>query len=170
MPNYILDNGDDRRTVEVVSDDGTDAHVVVGETSLHLETGVSPDGCLRVVCDGVTRRFRTFQQGDRLVLAEGPYQFGATVRDERALWLLGADGEGGAGSGKIKASMPGRVVKVEVAVGDTVEAGSVVAVLEAMKMENDVKTPVGGEVVQIEVTAGEAVETGQLLVALRPSD
>ena len=65
--------------------------------------------------------------------------------------------------------MPGRVVKLTASVGDTMQAGDIVAVLEAMKMENDVKTPVDGVVVEVAVEAGEAVETGQLLMRLEPT-
>jgi pyruvate carboxylase subunit B len=65
--------------------------------------------------------------------------------------------------------MPGRVVRVPVAVGDVVAPGTVVAVLEAMKMENDVKSPGGGKVVAIAVSEGAAVEAGALLVQLEAS-
>ncbi|MSP90432.1 MAG: biotin/lipoyl-binding protein [Myxococcales bacterium] len=70
------------------------------------------------------------------------------------------------GSGRILASMPGRVVRVPVQVGDVVPPNGVVAVLEAMKMENDVRSPAGGRVVQVAVQEGVAVEAGALLVQL----
>ena len=66
----------------------------------------------------------------------------------------------------IKANMPGRVVRVLVAVGDRVTAKQPVVVVEAMKMENDLRTPVDGVVKEILVTPGAAVESGAVLVVV----
>ncbi|HEU0034736.1 MAG TPA: biotin/lipoyl-containing protein [Kofleriaceae bacterium] len=66
----------------------------------------------------------------------------------------------------IRAPIAGKVVKVLVAVGDVVAAGSPVIVLEAMKMENELVAERGGTVTQIPKTAGQAVDTGELLVEM----
>ncbi|HEY4058290.1 MAG TPA: biotin/lipoyl-containing protein [Kofleriaceae bacterium] len=66
----------------------------------------------------------------------------------------------------LRAPIAGKVVKVLVAVGDTVAAGSPVVVLEAMKMENELIAERGGTVSQITKQAGQAVDTGELLVEL----
>ena len=74
-------------------------------------------------------------------------------------------GEAGKQGRKIvKAYMPGRVVEVRVAVGDPVEAGQPMVVLEAMKMQNEIQAERAGRVVRVFVTAGEAVEGGDPLV------
>jgi len=73
---------------------------------------------------------------------------------------------GGAASGTLKTSMPGRIVAVHVAVGDTVAVGDPVLVVEAMKMENEVRAPVEGTVVEILVSAGDAVEAGAKLLRI----
>jgi biotin carboxyl carrier protein len=62
--------------------------------------------------------------------------------------------------------MPGRVVNVLVAVGDEVKAQQGIVVVEAMKMENEVKAPKAGKVVEIKVVAGQAVEKGQLMIVI----
>jgi biotin carboxyl carrier protein len=62
--------------------------------------------------------------------------------------------------------MPGLIVRVSVSVGDKVEAGQGIVVMEAMKMENELRATAAGVVKSIEVTAGTAVEKGALLVAL----
>ena len=62
--------------------------------------------------------------------------------------------------------MPGLIVRVNVSRGDTVEAGQGVIVMEAMKMENELRATSSGKVKSVEVTAGTAVEKGALLVAL----
>jgi biotin carboxyl carrier protein len=66
----------------------------------------------------------------------------------------------------IKAPMPGRVVRVLVAVGDRVTALQGVVIVEAMKMENELRTPRDGTVKQVLVAGGTAVETGAVLVII----
>ncbi len=67
---------------------------------------------------------------------------------------------------KLNAPMPGKIVKVLVAPGDTVEAGRGVLVMEAMKMENELKAPRAGTVQEIRVKEGQAVEMGALLLVI----
>jgi biotin carboxyl carrier protein len=66
----------------------------------------------------------------------------------------------------VSAPMPGLVVRLEVAVGDAVKAGQGVIVVEAMKMENELKAPADGVVARIEVEPGQAVEKGSVLMVL----
>jgi biotin carboxyl carrier protein len=75
-------------------------------------------------------------------------------------------GSGSAGGGVVKSPMPGRVVKVLVAKGDKVQAGQGLLVLEAMKMENEVKAKAAGTVTEVHVTTGSAVEGNAKLVTL----
>jgi biotin carboxyl carrier protein len=72
----------------------------------------------------------------------------------------------GGGDRVVKSPMPGRVVKVLVAKGDAVAVGQGLLVLEAMKMENEVKAKVAGTVADVHVTAGTAVEGNAKLVTL----
>jgi biotin carboxyl carrier protein len=60
--------------------------------------------------------------------------------------------------------MPGLLVKVLCQVGDTIEAGQPLVVLQAMKMENELSLPRGGQVTAINADAGQTVEQGQVLV------
>lgn len=75
---------------------------------------------------------------------------------------------GPSGPKPVVAPMPGLVVKVDVAVGDEVEAGQGVVIVEAMKMENELAAEGPGRVVAIPAVVGEAVEKGQVLVELEP--
>jgi biotin carboxyl carrier protein len=72
----------------------------------------------------------------------------------------------GAGDRVIKSPMPGRVVKMLVAKGDAVEVGQGLVVLEAMKMENEVRAKVAGTVAEVHVMAGAAVEGNAKLLTL----
>jgi biotin carboxyl carrier protein len=60
--------------------------------------------------------------------------------------------------------MPGRVVKVHVSAGDEVEAGQALLVVEAMKMENELRAKAPGKITEVHVAAGEAVEANAKLV------
>ena len=67
---------------------------------------------------------------------------------------------------KVTAPLPGKVLEVCVKVGDTVKAGQKVAVLEAMKMENDIMAPADGVVATVNVAQGASVATDEVLVTL----
>ena len=71
-----------------------------------------------------------------------------------------------AGSASINAPMPGTIVDVKVKVGDKVTNGTVVAVLEAMKMENDIVSDQDGVVASVNVAKGDSVETGTVIITI----
>ncbi len=77
-------------------------------------------------------------------------------------------GSGSLGQGRdnIKAPMPGKVVRVLVKVGDDVEAGQGIAVVEAMKMQNELKTPHAGRVASIHVKENDAVNAGTVIAVI----
>ncbi|MEZ4240410.1 MAG: biotin/lipoyl-containing protein [Myxococcota bacterium] len=77
---------------------------------------------------------------------------------------------GGAADGAIRSPMPGAVARVLVAAGDRVEAGQILVVVEAMKMENEFKAPMAGLVVEVAVTAGTAVDANALLVVVEAEE
>jgi biotin carboxyl carrier protein len=66
----------------------------------------------------------------------------------------------------IKTSMPGRIVKVFMKEGDKVKEGQAVLVLEAMKMQNEIKSPQSGIITKINPTSGDSVEAGALLFSV----
>lgn len=70
------------------------------------------------------------------------------------------------GSEAVKCPMPGVIMAVNVSVGDTVKKGTVLMVLEAMKMENEIMCPRDGKVVAVNVAKGATVNSGDLLVAI----
>jgi len=96
------------------------------------------------------------------------YRFDAEALDERtrAIRDLSAASAGPVGPTPILAPMPGLIVRVNVKAGDKVQAGQGVVVMEAMKMENELRATVAGTVRSVEISPGTAVEKGALLVAL----
>ncbi|MBT61403.1 MAG: acetyl-CoA carboxylase biotin carboxyl carrier protein subunit [Euryarchaeota archaeon] len=71
-------------------------------------------------------------------------------------------------SGTVSANIPGKVVTVEVSVGDTVDEGQVILILEAMKMQNEIQAPITGKVVSIQCEEGQAIEANVPLVVIEP--
>lgn len=66
----------------------------------------------------------------------------------------------------VAAPMPGNIVRVDVKQGDTVKAGQILIILEAMKMQNEIVAPKDGTVAQVVVKTGDKVDTGAALVVL----
>ena len=97
-------------------------------------------------------------------------RFHASVVDERtrAIREMTGASAGPTGPAPVKAPMPGLVVKVEVAEGDVVEAGRGVVIVEAMKMENELRTTARGRVARVHVAPGDTVAKDQILVDLEP--
>lgn len=69
-------------------------------------------------------------------------------------------------SGELLTQMPGKVVKINVEVGQEVQKGDCVLILEAMKMENEIKTAVDGVIKEIHVKEGDALESGVLMLEI----
>ena len=92
----------------------------------------------------------------------GSARFAAEVRDPRSLRGR-ARALDDHGPKKLTASMPGKIVRVLVRQGDEVEAGSSVLVVEAMKMQNEIKSPKKGTIQRILVSEGAAVNAGDVL-------
>jgi acetyl-CoA/propionyl-CoA carboxylase biotin carboxyl carrier protein len=84
----------------------------------------------------------------------------------RAKRATGSGGGGGHASGEVAVPMQGTIIKVLVAVGDTVEAGQAVCVLEAMKMENNIAADKAGTVNEVRVAPGDTVGSGDIVVVI----
>ena len=164
--------------------------VTIDEKTKHLSIRSHPDGGWLISVDGSSEEY---WRGDQIAAAEwvfhcgdrklhagvgldgakarmqlGPYPVLAKVTDRRSLEALSGVNE--ADQGKIVSSIPGAVVRVQVAVGQSVSEGEVLLVVEAMKMENEFKAPFDGIVEQIYVNPGETVEGGQTLITVAKAD
>ncbi len=101
---------------------------------------------------------------ERMTIASGPHRTVARVESERARARRKRAGAPGPSDKEIRSPMPGRVVEVLVAVGDEVAAGQAVVVIEAMKMQNELRAEGAAKVAAVEVTAGQTVEGNAILV------
>lgn len=126
-------------------------------------------GVLHLIRDGEAFEVdvRKTDRGRDVTLYGTVYE--AAVIDERRKALAALGGAGAAGGGEvISTSMPGKVVTLLVAEGDVVEEGQGIVVVEAMKMENELRCNAPGVVSRLHVEAGQAVEGGAPLVTLAP--
>jgi biotin carboxyl carrier protein len=156
--------GERTRRVEVRRRNGRFAVTIDGRTleldwaetgaafaSLVLADRTSHEVALERLGEGV--RVHTRHGAIDVVLA--PAARGARPAEKRASGPL-----------RLTAPMPGRVVRVLAEAGAEVEAGQGVVVVEAMKMENELRAPRSGRVAEVAVREGQAVETGALLVVI----
>ena len=125
--------------------------------SISLGSDVRAVHRLTVRRDGVRGRYVLTIDGRR-------YRVEVLNERERAIRDMALAREGPAGPQKLIAPMPGLVVRVQVAAGDQVEAGQGLVVMEAMKMENELRATAAGAVKAVHAKPGEAVEKGALLV------
>jgi biotin carboxyl carrier protein len=163
---YIVSVGDREIEVEV---DGE--RVTVGGTTRIASLGVVPGTSTRqLLVDAVPTLLTMRSTGrGRWSVGSGGDRWDMEVLDERTRHIrsLTAGADRPPGPATLRAPMPGLVVRVLVEPGQEIEAGSGLVVLEAMKMENELKAPAAGTVGAIRAQAGEPVEKGQVLVEFR---
>ena len=101
-----------------------------------------------------------------LVVSVGESEYAVTLTDPKHLRGARVAGGHDAGRAQVVAPMPGKVVRVLVERGQAVEAGAGLVVVEAMKMQNELKSPKSGTVVELRVEAGATVNAGELLAVI----
>lgn len=150
--------------------DGRRVTVDGREVEAHL-TAVPGTPLRHLLLDGASLTLATEagEPGEWRLLVHGS-RHEVQVVDERTRHIRSLTGGGAArsGAGQLRAPMPGLVVRVLVAVGQAVEPGQGLIVLEAMKMENELRATTAGVVAEIRSAAGQAVEKGQVLVEFTP--
>jgi biotin carboxyl carrier protein len=169
MSTYValLDGGKREVTVEVREvregvfevQTGDELHVVdAHDYGEHLLQMLVDGACFLAVLD---------PRGHSLRVRVGDSVFPMEILDERRLRLRRAAGKFHAeGKQTVTSAMPGKVVKVLVKVGDAVREGQGLVVVEAMKMENEMKSPKDGKVVELNVAEGQAVDGNAKLCAV----
>jgi len=110
------------------------------------------------------------QIGDDLIsFMHDGIKYSLPYKDEQAILLakMGFKSAKKSGQGAVKSPMPGKIISLKKQIGDTVEAGEAVVILEAMKMENELKSPISGTVEAIHVAVGTSVEKNTTLLEIK---
>ena len=163
---YVVSVAGRELEVEVDGDRVT----VAGRTRTASLRAIAGTSSRQLVLDGrpAVLTLRSSGRGQWTVARRGD-RWDAEVLDERTRHIrsLTAGASAERGPATLRAPMPGLVVRVLVEVGQEVAARAGVVVLEAMKMENELKASAAGVVAVVRVGPGEPVEKGQVLVELR---
>lgn len=175
MTRYFVEFGEETFQIDV--SDGTvcvDGEMVDAELMPVPGTDVWSliiDGCShRVVATSSGSEAGSGSGSGRWDLRFGGESYSVRVLDARRRHIedMTDAGQASKGPAPIKASMPGLVIRIEVAEGDIVRPGQGLLIIEAMKMENELKADTEARIVQIHVSEGQAVEKDQLLIDLEP--
>ena len=165
---YVVDVNGERITVDL---DGTIATVdgQGHEVSLTHVPG-TPVQLVRIGTQVHRVVARRGQSRGRWQLDVDGTRVEAEALDERmrAIRDLTAASAGASGPAPLVAPMPGLVVRIAVAVGEEVAAGQGLVMIEAMKMENELRSTAAGVVLAVRVTTGQAVDKGTVLIELGP--
>jgi biotin carboxyl carrier protein len=145
--------------------------VAVDDRTVEIDSGqlefvalVEPD-VFSVLLDGVSYEIQMVESPQGLSAEAAGRRFSVEVRDPRDA-SRGARASLGSGRQNIAAPMPGKVIRVLVNVGDVVDVGQGLVVVEAMKMQNEMKASRPGRVIEIRARGGETVGAGDTLVVL----
>ena len=120
-------------------------------------------GVLSLLVDGKSYEIRRDQLGEQTEIHVGEERFLVEVRDPRSLRSRRGQGAASGGPKKITAPMPGKVIRILAPEGTQVEAGQGVLVIEAMKMQNELKSPKAGVVKKVMAREGATVNPGDAL-------
>ncbi|MDE3195830.1 MAG: acetyl-CoA carboxylase biotin carboxyl carrier protein subunit [Acidobacteriota bacterium] len=118
-------------------------------------------GVYSILLDGASYEARV--AGSEIVINGCRFPFEA---DDPRQWKRRGGGAAGSGRASLAAPMPGKVVRVLAVEGDEVRAGQGIVVVEAMKMQNEMKSPRDGRVISVAVKPGDSVNAGAVLATI----
>lgn len=157
-------NGARKRTVEL-EPEGSGYRVFLDGQAISADATLIAEGTVSVLLDGQSFVVHVTPALDgKIKLQTGPHEYTAELQDPRAWRGRRHGGLEAEGRQQIAAPMPGKVIRVLVNVGDEVEAGQGLLVVEAMKMQNEIRSPKKGKVERLQAKEGQNVNAGEILV------
>ncbi|MBI4840825.1 MAG: acetyl-CoA carboxylase biotin carboxyl carrier protein subunit [candidate division NC10 bacterium] len=164
---YFAASGGQEHRVDVRQDrDGL--HVRLDDREFPVDLLRVDPALYSLLIDGRSYEIDVLESEDALMVLVDGQPFRVEIQDEQQRRLRAAAGKGETKTGKriVTAPMPGKVVKLLVQPGDAVQPGDGIVVVEAMKMENELKASTPGTVKEIRVEEGKAVSGGEVLVVI----
>ena len=163
---YLARIGDEEREY-TIERQGDRLVAIKGGQTFELDVAMIGNGeAMSVIVDGISYDVVTDVQQSEVTVQLRGERYTVHVEDERERAANAVVGNKAGGKRELRAAMPGIVVAVKVAVGDVVEEGQTLVVLEAMKMQNPLCAEAPGTVTRVAVQAGGPVAAGALLVEL----
>ena len=160
----------DGRDHEVILDsDGSHAQAEIDGRRYEIDSYQSGADSYLIICDTHVFDCRAEghpESGKAMDIVVDASHYAVTITDPKRLPSAQSSTGHDHGSAKIVAPMPGKVVRVLVEVGAVVEAGAGIMVVEAMKMQNEMKAPKSGTVVSLNAAPGETVNAGAVLAVI----
>lgn len=165
---YYATLGGQKRTIDIEPADGSTFRLRIDEGDAFIVDAQWVESqTLSLLADGKSWEADLEDDGDAIRVLVAEELFSLELMDDRKLKLLAASGKHSVeGPVEVKSPMPGKLVKVLVTVGDEVAEGQGVAIVEAMKMENELKSPKAGRVTAINAGEGDTVEARRSLVVI----
>jgi len=164
---FIATLGEQSYTVEIEETDRSVYRVSVDGHEFLVDGKKTGRTNYSLIVENRSFEIEVDHQGDEYrVLVDGR-NYHVNLVDERRVRAGGGQAGGGLqGRQAISVPMPGKVIALLVAEGDMVEKGQGMVIVEAMKMENEVRSPIAGEVKEIKVKQGDTVEGGAILLII----
>lgn len=155
--------GQKKRTVEL-EPEGSGYRILLDGQAVNADVTLVAPNTISILLDGQSFEVHVTPSLDgKIKLQSGPHEFTAEIQDPRA-WRGRRQGALEAeGRQQIVAPMPGKVIRLLVNVGDEVEAGQGLVVVEAMKMQNEIRSPKKGKVERLQAREGQNVNAGDVL-------
>jgi len=133
-----------------------------------VDSSIISDHCLSLLVNGKTFTVYLAEANGKKYLSVAGEQFLIEETTSENVAGSGADSSGIAEEPVAASPMPGKVVKILVSKGDKVEKGQGLVIVEAMKMENEIKSPVKGTVEKVNFKPGDLVDAAQPIVEIEP--
>jgi biotin carboxyl carrier protein len=151
--------------VEVTGEAGG-YRLAIGEQVWEVDARLTREGICSLLVGGVSYVADVMDRDGACVVEVGGETYVIDVEEETRHVIRTRSGATGGHGGQVKAPMPGRITHVAIQVGDRVNRGDTLVVIEAMKMQNELKAASPGAVTEIRVEPGQAVNAGDVLVVL----
>ncbi len=163
---YVATLGGRSEPVEVTGGDGR-YQVTLGGRTWEVDARLTAQGIASLLVGSVSHVADVTDDAGRCVVDVGGETYAIQV-EEHTRWTIRTRGGAAAGprGQTLVAPLPGRITRVAVAPGEAVAAGSALVVIEAMKMENELRASAPGTVMEVRVQAGQAVNAGDVLVVI----
>ena len=144
--------------------------ISIDEREYAVDSAVISDNCLSMLVDGKAFTVYFAEANGKKYVSIGGEQFCIEEAQSEASVGSGADATAVDEAPVAASPMPGKVVKILVSLGDKVEKGQGLVIVEAMKMENEIKSPVKGIVDKVNFKPGDLVDAAQPILEMKPEE